>query len=388
MHPVFSGLWPPVATPFRADGAVDEKRLIDHSHALLAEGSRGLAILGTTSEANSLTLNERRRVIDRHIEAGIAPTQLMPGTGACAVGDATVLTRHAGKVGAAGVLLLPPFYYKSVSNDGLFAFVAQVIEKAGPNVPRIMLYHIPQVAAVGWSLELVGRLRDAFPKVIAGMKDFIRGFRAHATDDRSVSRPCNFPRLRGLPRQGTCGGGCGLHIRDREHQRARYRGPNWRLAVVRRRTPPSRAQRGQKGGRHLRPYSGDKSSACSALSRRNVVTLAPAPHADGSIRPRAVACRSRHRCIARDDCRLATGDRTIASNWQKRAIFQRRAARLLDATTASLQSARRDVLPSRRCRSRSTCRLMAICVEILKHQQLRFASLQHAPCGRARFASR
>jgi len=81
------------------------------------------------------------------------------------------LTRHAADIGAAAVLLLPPIYYKKVSDDGLFAFVASVIERAGGRVPRIMLYHIPAMAGVGWSIDLVGRLRDAFPDIIAGMKD-------------------------------------------------------------------------------------------------------------------------------------------------------------------------------------------------------------------------
>lgn len=170
MAPPLAGLWPPVATPFRADGSVDEARLVKHSKRLLAD-AHGLAILGTTSEANSLTLDERRRVIDAHIEAGIPADRLLPGTGACAVGDAVALSRHAGEIGAAAVLLLPPFYYKKVSDDGLFAFVAKLIEGCGGNAPRIMLYHIPQVAMAGWSAELIARLREAFPDLIAGMKD-------------------------------------------------------------------------------------------------------------------------------------------------------------------------------------------------------------------------
>lgn len=166
-----TGLWPPVATPFADDGGVNFPALIRHSRALLDEGSTGLAILGTTSEANSLTLDERRRVIDAHVEAGIAPSRLIPGTGACAIDDAVALTRHAGELGAVAVLLLPPFFYKNVSDDGLFAFVAAVIERAGPKVPRIMLYHIPPMAAVGWSHAVVARLIEAFPGIVAGMKD-------------------------------------------------------------------------------------------------------------------------------------------------------------------------------------------------------------------------
>jgi 4-hydroxy-tetrahydrodipicolinate synthase len=171
MMPALAGLWPPSCTPFRADGAVDEKRLVSHGKTLLHDGAHGLAILGTTSEANSLTLGERRRVIDAHIEAGIDPAKLLPGVGACAIGDAAELARHAGAAGVAAVLLLPPYYYKKVSDDGLFAFVASVIEKCGAKAPRIMLYHIPPMAMIGWSIDLVGRLRAAFPGLIVGMKD-------------------------------------------------------------------------------------------------------------------------------------------------------------------------------------------------------------------------
>src|SRR5690606_6679000 len=119
--------WPPVSTPFAADGSVDLKRLVAHGKTLLSDGATGLAILGTTSEANSLTLEERRAAIDSCVAGGIAAEKLMPGTGAAALGDAVALTRHAGEIGASAVLLLPPFYYKKVSDEGLYTFVAQLI---------------------------------------------------------------------------------------------------------------------------------------------------------------------------------------------------------------------------------------------------------------------
>ena len=171
MTQALAGLWPPVSTPFAADGSVDLKRLVAHGKTLLSDGATGLAILGTTSEANSLTLEERRAAIDSCVAGGIAAEKLMPGTGAAALGDAVALTRHAGEIGASAVLLLPPFYYKKVSDEGLYTFVAQLIERVGAKVPRIMLYHIPQMAAVGWSLDLIARLRKDFPDVIAGIKD-------------------------------------------------------------------------------------------------------------------------------------------------------------------------------------------------------------------------
>jgi 4-hydroxy-tetrahydrodipicolinate synthase len=170
-QPALTGLWPPATTPFANDGSVDFGRLVKHSQTLLDEGATGLAILGTTSEANSLTLDERRRAIDAHVAAGIPASKLMPGTGACAIDDVVALSRHAGDLGAAAVLLVPPFFYKGVSDDGLFAFIARVIEKAGAKVPRIMLYHIPPMAAVGWSIPLIARLREAFPGIFVGIKD-------------------------------------------------------------------------------------------------------------------------------------------------------------------------------------------------------------------------
>jgi 4-hydroxy-tetrahydrodipicolinate synthase len=138
---------------------------------MIADGCEGLAILGTTSEANSLSLDERRRIIDAHVEGGIEADRLLPGVGACAVDDVVTLARHAHEIGASGVLMLPPFYYKKVPDDGIFAFFARVIDKLGAKAPRIMLYHIPPMAAVGFSLELTGRLIEAYPGIVVGMKD-------------------------------------------------------------------------------------------------------------------------------------------------------------------------------------------------------------------------
>lgn len=166
-----SGLWPPAATPFTADGSVNRDAFLHHCRTLLDEGADGLAVLGTTSEANSLTLDERRGVIDALLEGGIDADRLLPGTGACAVGDAVALSRHATRAGCAGVLLLPPFFYKNVPDEGLFDYVTEVIEGVGTEALRIYLYHIPQMAGVGWSLDLIGRLRASYPDVVVGLKD-------------------------------------------------------------------------------------------------------------------------------------------------------------------------------------------------------------------------
>lgn len=165
------GVWPPAATPFQADLTIDFERYIAHCSGLLADGAHGLAVLGTTSEANSLDLGEREAVLERLIAAGIAAEKLLPGTGAPSIGDAARLSRHAASLGVRGVLLLPPFYYKGVSDDGLFAFVSEVIGRVGrPNL-RIYLYNFPQMTGIAWSPSLVGHLIKSFPKTVVGLKD-------------------------------------------------------------------------------------------------------------------------------------------------------------------------------------------------------------------------
>jgi 4-hydroxy-tetrahydrodipicolinate synthase len=165
------GIWPPAATPFRADLSIDFDRAIAHCRQLLADGAHGLAVLGTTSEANSLELAEREAVLEHLVAAGIAADKLLPGTGATSLGDAARLTKHAVGLGVRGVLLLPPFYYKGVSDDGLFAFVAALIERVGSGRLKLYLYNFPQMTGLVWSVALVGRLRDAFPGIVVGLKD-------------------------------------------------------------------------------------------------------------------------------------------------------------------------------------------------------------------------
>jgi 4-hydroxy-tetrahydrodipicolinate synthase len=167
----FSGVLVPVLTPFTPSGEPDAGRFVAFCHWLLDQGAGGLAIFGTTSEANSMSPAERMELLDRLIEAGIPAGMLMPGTGACAVTDATTLVRHAVGHGCGGVLMLPPFYYKGVSDDGIFAFISSVIDKVGSPALRLFLYHIPPMAVVGFSLDLVGRLIAAYPQTVVGLKD-------------------------------------------------------------------------------------------------------------------------------------------------------------------------------------------------------------------------
>ncbi|KAA0019715.1 dihydrodipicolinate synthase family protein [Salinicola corii] len=160
----------PVITPFRDDLSPDATRFVDHCRWLMANDV-GLAIFGTNSEANSLSLQERLELLDHLVAAGIDTARLMPGTGCCSIPDSVTLTRHAVSQGAGGVLMLPPFYYKGVSKEGLFRFYCEVIERVGDERLRLYLYHIPPVAQVPIGLGLIERLLKRYPEVVAGIKD-------------------------------------------------------------------------------------------------------------------------------------------------------------------------------------------------------------------------
>jgi 4-hydroxy-tetrahydrodipicolinate synthase len=165
------GVLAPVLTPFHADLSPDAARLTRFCRWLLAHGCTAVAPFGTTSEANSLSVDERERLLEAVLEGGVPAERLLPGTGACALGDAVRLTSQAVRRGCAGVLMLPPFYYKAVSEDGFFRFFAEVIERVGDARLQIYLYHFPPVAHVGFSANLVERLLRAYPRTVAGMKD-------------------------------------------------------------------------------------------------------------------------------------------------------------------------------------------------------------------------
>ena len=165
-----SGVLSPVVTPFRPDLSPDPDRFVRQCRWLLSQNV-GLAVFGTNSEANSLSVEEKIELLDRLVGAGLDPARMMPGTGCCALPDSVRLTQHAVKLGCAGVLMLPPFYYKGVSDDGLFRSFAEIIERVGETRLRVYLYHIPPVAQVPITLGLVERLLKAYPTQTAGMKD-------------------------------------------------------------------------------------------------------------------------------------------------------------------------------------------------------------------------
>ena len=164
------GVLAPVVTPFKADLSPDRDRFIRHCQWLVSQNC-GLAPFGTTSEANSMSPLERISLLDALVAAAIDPSRMMPGTGCCSIVETVELTAHAVKHGCAGVLMLPPFYYKDVSDEGLYRYFSEVVQRVGDARLRIYLYHIPPVAMIGITPKLVERLVKAYPNVIAGMKD-------------------------------------------------------------------------------------------------------------------------------------------------------------------------------------------------------------------------
>ena len=205
----FSGVLVPALTPFKSDLAVDRESFFGFCRWLLEEGANGLAIFGTTSEANSLSLAERRGLLDELVERGIAARSLMPGTGACSLPEAVELTRHAVEAGAPGVLLLPPFYYKGVPEDGVYAYYAEVIERVGEGGLRIYLYHIPQMSGVAITPSLVARLIGAYGPVIAGLKDSSGSWESTAGYLREFPGLAIFPASERFLVQGLAAGAAG-----------------------------------------------------------------------------------------------------------------------------------------------------------------------------------
>lgn len=165
-----SGVYVPVVTPFDRELRPDLSRLEQQCRWLLLQGA-GLAIFGTNSEANSLTVDERLALLHGLVERGVDPQRIMPGTGCCAFPDTVQLSRAATQLGCVGVLMLPPFYYEPVSDEGLFRVFAEIIERVADDRLRIYLYNIPQLTHVPIPLAVIGRLLDRYPGQVAGIKD-------------------------------------------------------------------------------------------------------------------------------------------------------------------------------------------------------------------------
>jgi len=160
----------PVITPFNEDGSPDTQKLLKQCQWLEASGV-GQAIYGTNSEANSMSTVQKMATLTSLIEGGLNPAHMMPGTGATSIDAAVQMTKHAVQYKCAGVLMLPPFYYKDVTDDGLFAFFSEVIQKVGDAGLQIYIYNIPPVTKVNLSLSLLERLHKEYSKTVVGIKD-------------------------------------------------------------------------------------------------------------------------------------------------------------------------------------------------------------------------
>jgi 4-hydroxy-tetrahydrodipicolinate synthase len=207
---LYGGINAAVLTAMNADLSVDLDRMARHCRWLLANGCNGLAVLGTTGEANSLGLGERIAVLEGLVERGIPASKMLPGTGTTAITDTVLLTRKAQELGCRGALLLPPFYYKNPSDDGLLAYFNEVIQRVDGDI-RIYLYNFPQQSAIPFSVDFIGRLLQANPGRVKGIKDssgnyenslsYVRafapdGFEVYAGDDSL---------LQSLLKQGSAG---------------------------------------------------------------------------------------------------------------------------------------------------------------------------------------
>jgi 4-hydroxy-tetrahydrodipicolinate synthase len=182
-----SGVIAAIATPMDENGAPDLKRAVNLARYLLDNGCDGLNVLGTTGEATSFSVDERKGVMDAYRANGLPLQRLMVGTGAASVSDAVALTRHAAELGFGGALVLPPFYYKGVPDDGLIAYIDTLVKATERKPIPIYLYHFPAMSGLPWHVPLICRLLDSFSSRIAGLKDS-SGDMGYARSAAAISR--------------------------------------------------------------------------------------------------------------------------------------------------------------------------------------------------------
>ena len=166
----YGGVNAAVLTAMHADLTVDLDRTAAHCHWLLANGCNGLAVMGTTGEANSLGITERLALLDGLVARGVPGAKMLPGTGTTAITDTVLLTQKAREIGCRGALLLPPFYYKGPSDDGLLAYFSEVFDRVGGGI-SIYLYNFPQQSAIPFSADFFARLLKKYPTQFKGVKD-------------------------------------------------------------------------------------------------------------------------------------------------------------------------------------------------------------------------
>ena len=168
---MIKGLIAPILSPFDNDLKFNQNMYNDLAHDLLENGCSGLAPFGTTGEALSLSNKERMNALEGLLNSGIKADQLIPGTGLCNFPDTVMISKHALDLGCHGVMTLPPFYFKGMSDEGLFDYFEKLIEEINHSKLKIYLYHIPQVSGVGLSIDLVSKLKKSYPDIVVGIKD-------------------------------------------------------------------------------------------------------------------------------------------------------------------------------------------------------------------------
>jgi 4-hydroxy-tetrahydrodipicolinate synthase len=169
--PGLVGIWPALMTPLAADLSIDHARFAAHARHLLEAGCAGVTPFGTTGEGPSFSVAERRAAVEALIDGGVPADRILVSVSCAAVPDTLALVRHAQDLGAWGVLLMPPFFFKGVSDDGIVESYRQVIEGSADRPLRVVLYHIPQVSAVGLSHEVIAELLRRWPERIVAIKD-------------------------------------------------------------------------------------------------------------------------------------------------------------------------------------------------------------------------
>ena len=169
--PSFTGIWPALLTPLHADLSIDHARFTAHSQALLASGCSGVTPFGTTGEGPSFSIAERMQAVEQLVKHGVPAAQIMVSTSCAALPDVLALTRHAINLGAHGCLMMPPFFLKGVSDEGIIDSYRYVIDSINDQRLKLYLYHIPQVSGVGLSHHVIATLIRLYPTTILGIKD-------------------------------------------------------------------------------------------------------------------------------------------------------------------------------------------------------------------------
>ena len=204
------GIYAAAATPLNSDGAPDGDKLASYCSWLIAQGLDGVAPMGTTGEGNSLPLSFRLALPAKLADAGLSSDQVIMGTGACSVSDAAAATRASLDAGFNSVLVLPPFYYKGVSDTGLYGYYARLIDLVGDARLRVYFYHFPAMSMTPISVELIQLLRGEFGLLIAGLKDSSGDMQGTLRFAKAVADFDVFPSNEGSLIEAVAGGCAGI----------------------------------------------------------------------------------------------------------------------------------------------------------------------------------